>query len=137
MNVITFEMILKIVMILLSAAGGLSCLYIFGGLIFKNKNSLFIKGNAYLILDVGGIGDKLEYYVRKIENDIDSRCIYIKKIILYYHYTNDINDTNDTKTEKDTTEIFEICKILAGAYNNIILFKSDKNINLFLNPDNS
>jgi hypothetical protein len=111
---------IKIIIIILSVTGGLSCIYIFGGFIFKNKSSLYIKGGAYLILDVDKIGDKLEYYVRKIENDIDSRYIYISRIFLY---SKTLNHTGQEKSE-----ILEICKILTDTYSNIVFLDNANNI---------
>ena len=110
MNSGTFEIIFQILIITLSAIGGLFCIYMFLGFIFKDKNSLYIKGNTYLVLDVDEIGEKLEYYVRTIESDIDRRYIYISKIILY----------SKTCGKNESCETFKICKILAGNYNNII-----------------
>ena len=112
--------IIKIIIITLSAISGLSCIYILGNFIFRKKGSLYIKGNAYLILDIDVIGDKLEYYVRQIENDIDSRYIYISQIILY------------SKNLNYTSEIFKICTILANSYNNIIFLTGNTDIELFL-----
>ena len=106
------KIILQIIIITLSSIGILACIYIFGGSFFKNKNNLYVKGNTYLVLDVDEIGEKLEYYVRKIENDIDSRYIYISKIILYSKTSSKLNGS--------TGEIYKICKILAESYNNII-----------------
>jgi len=118
--------IFKILIFTLSAIGGLFCVYIFGGFIFRNKSSLYIKGNTYLILDVDEIGEKLEYYVRKIETDIADRYIYISKIILYSktlsrYCKKDINK----KEAKETEEIFKICKILAETYGNIIFLNDN------------
>ena len=112
MNGETLEIIFQISIIALSAIGGLSCIYILGCFIFKNKSNLYIKGNTYLVLDVDEIGEKLEYYVRKIENDIDSRYIYISKIILYSKILG--------KPVKSANETYKICKILTESYSNII-----------------
>ena len=73
-------LIIKILIVALIAFGGAFCIY---KIIFRNRGNLYMKGNTYLILDVDEIGDKLEYYVRKIESDIADRYIYISKIILY------------------------------------------------------
>ena len=86
----------------------------------KNKNKLYIKGGAYLILDVDEIGDKLEYYVRRIENDISDRYIYISKIILYSKTPGPLCESCET---------VKICRILSENYNNIIFLNSDGHIN--------
>ena len=117
MNSETFGIIAQAIVIMLSAAGGLFCIYIFGCIIFKNKGDLYIKGNTYLVLDIDEIGEKLEYYVRKIENDINGRYIYISKIVLYSKALIE----SKIKTENSSPdEIYKICKILASSYNNII-----------------
>ena len=108
----------------MSATGGLFCVYyIFKNFIFKSKGGLYIKGNAYLILDVDAIGEKLEYYVRKIENDISDRYIYINQIILY-------SKTLSRPCESCAAdgETFKICRILSESYGNII-FLNNNNIN--------
>ena len=118
MNGETLEIIFQIFIITLSVIGGLSCIYMFGAFIFKNKSNLYIKGNTYLILDVDEIGEKLEYYVRKIESDIDSRHIYISKIILY---SKTLSKSGKSVNESGPSgEIYTICKILTKNYNNII-----------------
>ena len=132
MNSNAFEIIFQIIIITLSAVGGLSCIYIFGGFIFKNKSNLFIKGNTYLVLDVDEIGEKLEYYVRKIESDIeDNRYIYISKIILYSKILGKPGNENGS-----AGEIYRICKILTENYNNII-FINDIIIENENNNDNN
>jgi len=113
MNGETSEIIFKIIVIALSVIGFLSCTSIISDFIFRHKSNLYIKGNTHLILDVDEIGEKLEYYVRKIESDIAERYIYISRIILY-------SKTLNKSNKKDTGEIFKICKILAENYNNII-----------------
>ena len=111
---------LFIIAILISISIGLFRAYIF---IFKNKSDLYIKGNTYLILDIDEIGDKLEYYVRKIEDDISNRYIYISKIILYSKAFN-----IDTTDIKNPCEIFKISKILSDNYSNIILLNNINDI---------
>ena len=113
MNSENLEIIFQLLIIVLSITGGLFCIYMFCNYIFKDKNSLYIKGNTYLVLDVDEIGEKLEYYARKIESDIDSRYIYISKIILY-------SKTLSNSCKKESCEIYKICKILSENYNNII-----------------
>ena len=125
MNGETPEIILKIFQIMiitLSTLGGLFCVYSLGCFIFRRKSGLYIKGGAYLILDIDAVGDKLEYYVRKIENDIDRRYIYISKIILY------------SKNLTETGELYKICAILSGSYHNIIFPAENTDINLLLRP---
>ena len=116
MNGETLEIIFQITVLTLSAAGGLFCIYLLCGILLKDRNSLYIKGNTYLILDVDEIGEKLEYYVRKIESDIDSRYIYISKILLY---SKDLSESRKT-ADGEKHELYKICKILADNYNNII-----------------
>lgn len=115
MNSETFRIIFQIIIIALSVIGGLFCIYTLGGFIFRNKSNLYTKGNTYLFLDIDEIGEKLEYYVRKIESDIDGRYIYISKIILYSKTLGKSADENSS-----TSEIYKICKILTENYNNII-----------------
>jgi hypothetical protein len=120
------------IIIILSATGGLFCIYIFGCIIFNGKNRLYIKGNTYLVVDIDEIGEKLEYYVRKIESDIDSRYIYISKIILYSKKLSKSKNENNS-----SDEIYKICKILAGNYNNIIflndfIIENEKDILSFI-----
>ena len=104
----TLEIIFQISVAALSATGGLFFMYMLCGCILKSRGDLYIKGNTYLVLDVDEIGEKLEYYVRKIKNDIDGRYIYISRIILY------------SKNSSDSCEIYKICRILAENNNNII-----------------
>ena len=113
----TLGFIFQIIITALSAIGGLFCLYIFGCIIFRSKSDLYIKGNTYLVLDIDEIGDKLEYYVRKIENDINGRYIYISKIVLY---SKKLSESKKTGANDRSGEIYKICKILAETYNNII-----------------
>ena len=94
---------------ILSVIGGLCCIYY---MLCNDKSDLHIKGNAYLILDIDEIGDKLEYYIRRIQNDIANRYIYISKIILY---SKDNNNNNNIDSD-----IHAVCRILAKEYNNII-----------------
>jgi len=64
------------------------------------KRKLYIKGAAYLILDIDGAGERLEYYVRRISADIK-----IDKIILY--------------SRSGTHEALNICEILSRDYQNV------------------
>jgi len=83
-------------------------------------------------LDVDEIGEKLEYYVRKIESDIeDNRYIYISKIILYSKILGKPGNENGS-----AGEIYRICKILTENYNNII-FINDIIIENENNNDNN
>ena len=115
MNGETFRIGLNMLTVALSVIGGLFCIYMFLGFVFGNfdKNNRRIKGSAYLVLDVDEIGEKLEYYVRKIESDIEGRYIYVSKIILY----------SKTPASGEGCEISKICKLLAGDYNNIIFLR--------------
>ena len=111
--------IIKILIITMAVTGALSCIYITGGFIFSKKNGLYIKGNTYLILDIDEIGEKLEYYVRKIESDIAGRYIYISRIILYSKALGKAGGT-DTADIKEAGEAYKICRILSENYDNII-----------------
>ena len=116
--------ILKILIIALSVTGGISFVYILVGSVIKNRGNLYIKGNTYLILDVDEIGEKLEYYVRKIESGIADRYIYISKIILYSKSL-----SKPCKSCKENQgEMYRICKILSENYNNIIFPNENESV---------
>ena len=117
MNSETLGIITQTIIIIISVTGGLFCLYILGCIILKSKSNLYIKGNTYLVLDVDKIGERLEYYVRKIESDINSRYIYISKIILY---SKTLSESKPKTENNSSDEIYKICKILAENYSNII-----------------
>ncbi|MCL2097100.1 MAG: hypothetical protein FWH10_09415 [Oscillospiraceae bacterium] len=118
MNGEVLEIIFQISVITLSAIGGLFCIYTFCGFVFnfKDRKNLYIKSGAYLVLDVDEIGEKLEYYVRKIESDINGRYIYISKIILYSKTL----EGRRVCAGCEPPEIYKICRILSEHYNNII-----------------
>ena len=105
---------------ILSVIGLFCCLYY---ILCRNNKDLYIKGSSYLILDIDSIGDKLEYYVRKIQNDINNRYIYISRIVLYSKSLTVNNNENDTDGE-----IFNICRILAKEYSNIVFLGGKNNI---------
>jgi len=117
------QIILQTVTGILSVIGGLCCIYY---ILCRNQNDLYIKGNAYLILDVDAIGDKLEYYVRRIQNDINNRYIYISRIVLYSKSSESLNlsQLSELSSGNDTTatdvETLNICRILTQDYNNIV-----------------
>lgn len=113
---------------ILSVIGGLCCIYY---ILCRNQNDLYIKGNAYLVLDIDAIGDKLEYYIRRIQNDINNRYIYISKIVLYSQ-SSELSDKNNTEnTTNIDSETLNICRILIQEYDNIVLLSDcndcDKN----------
>lgn len=113
---------------ILSVIGGLCCIYY---ILCRNQNDLYIKGNAYLVLDIDAIGDKLEYYIRRIQNDINNRYIYISKIVLYSQSL-ELSDKNNTEnTTNIDSETLNICRILIQEYDNIVLLSDcndcDKN----------
>ena len=103
------QIVFQTIIGILSVTGGLCCIYY---IFCRMKKDLYIKGNAYLILDIDTIGDKLEYYIRRIQNDINNKYIYISKIILY------------SKSLRINNEIYNICRILAQDYNNIIFINN-------------
>lgn len=120
---------------ILSAIGLVACIYCVYYIIFENRNrrDLHVKGNTYLILDIDEIGDKLEYYIRRIQTDINNRYIYISRIILYSKSlnTDDRNNTDVDVIENESIENEEtlrLCKILTQDYSNIIFLGRDNNI---------
>ena len=115
------RVIFQIITAVLSLIGILCCIYyILCKTGSKNKKDLYIKGGAYLILDTAQIGDKLEYYVRRIQNDIKSRYIYISRIILY----------SKSPSQNTNEETLRLCRILAKDYGNIVFLDDIEQLGL-------
>lgn len=120
-------------------------IYIFENYIYENRspaNKQINRRNmkrcnaACLVLNVDEIGDKLEYYIRKIQNDIaGNKYIYISKIILYSEsfaerYSGDseiseLEPESESKLKQNnlSEEILRICKILTSEYSNVVFVK--------------
>ena len=133
MNNIT-QIILKIIIIILCIIGSFACIhYIIENClnIKSEKEKSFLAKNdntAYLLLNVDKIGDKLEYYIRNIQNDIkNKKCTYINKIILYSENL----ACSQNEDESSYQEIARICELLTVDYVNIIFVKGNFTDNVF------
>jgi hypothetical protein len=129
------QIIMQTVISILCVIGSLSCInYIFENLIYKKikrEENFFVRddNSVYLIINVDIIGDKLEYYIRKIQNDIkNKRYIYISKIILYSKNL----DYKNCDEESHQKEIARICELLTFDYSNIIFVKGNFQDNVFV-----
>ena len=96
------KIVFEILTGILALTGTAFCIYY----IFFRKR-LYIKGAAYLILDIDGAGEQLEYYVRRINANIK-----INKIILC--------------SKSGSREALNICGILARGYPNIKFYDSSE-----------
>jgi len=127
------QAIVQIIISMLCVIGSLTCInyilenYIYGN--SKKQKRIFIKedNTAYLILNVDIIGDKLEYYIRQIQDDIkNKRCAYISKIILY---SEKLGCPQCEEEHQD--EIARICELLTFDYSNVIFIKGGFSDNVF------
>jgi len=121
----TTPIMLQTVITTLCIIGILSCVHcvfdVFKNFICSKFKSNREKGNltkaACLVVNIDKIGDRIEYYIRTIQDDIkNQRCMYISKIILYSHSKHE---------EESQTEISRMCELLTSDYNNIIFVKGD------------
>ena len=124
------QIIMQIIISVLSVIGILSCINyisekIIGGCL-RTEKSFFMKtdNTVYLVLNADKIGDKLEYYIRKIQDDIrNKRCIYISKIILYSE--NPECSQNENERDLYQNEIARICELLTVDYCNVIFVRGN------------
>lgn len=133
------QTILQIIISILSIIGSLTCFhYIFEKIVNNKSNKLnqeekLLKKDdnvACLILNVDKIGDKLEYYIRKTQDDIkNKRCIYISKIILYSEKLENSQFQNEEKSYQE--EITRMCELFTFDYTNVIFVKGNFMDNVF------